>query len=754
MRNKEKRRYIIQLSGIVQGVGFRPYIYQKAKEYRICGWVNNTGARVVMDVEANRGALKSFLLDVIKNPPILAKIEKVSIRMHNEMGYNSFEIRHSDKELSKIKLISPDISVCYKCMEEVFNPDSRRYRYAFTNCTECGPRYTIIKSLPYDRKNTSMNPFSLCEHCRDEYSNPKSRRFHTQPNCCSHCGPTLFLMNQRGKEISCWDVIHKTAELIGEGKIVAIKGMGGFHLCCDAQNEEAISQIRQRKNRPHKPLAIMVKDIEVVYKYCELTQLEQEVLMNPRRPIVLLKKKSKCILPGNIAPYQNRLGIMLPYLPIHHMLFEGNTECLVMTSANRSGSALQYKNATALANLGKVADYFLLHNRDIHNPIDDSVIKIIENKEMFSRRARGYIPYAKNMGIQDEILALGAEQKSTFSISQNGYIYFSSYLGDLKDKDSYDLYKRILKNFTVLIHSTPKIVAHDSHPKYLSTRYAKTQEGHRIAIQHHHAHMVSCMAEHALSEKVIGVIFDGTGLGTDGTIWGGEFLVGDRRDFIRWGYLKPVLLQGGDSTIHEPWKTAVSYLYSIRHDPKSFLKNISHLDVDIIQQALAFKYNCHLSSSMGRLFDCVSALIGIREHITYDAQAAIELENIADPNINTGYYYLINQRENIFELDYERIILGILEDLENAVLPSIISARFHDTISNATVEIICKIRDSVQLNQVVLSGGVFENSYLLQSVYKKLKAKDFDVFFNQQIPINDSGISFGQIVIADEIMKR
>lgn len=751
MNSSNRRRYDIRLYGIVQGVGYRPYIYQKAEAHSIYGWVNNSGASVAIDAEGDTEDLKQFINDIVKRPPKLALIEKVNIRIQKNYGYTCFEIRQSTEGESKMKLVSPDIGVCEKCMEEVRNPDSERYRYPFTNCTECGPRYSIIKALPYDRDSTTMNVFQLCSKCNEEYNNPGSRRFHTQPNCCSHCGPSLKLTDRNGKEIHCTDALKKTIELIKAGSIIAIKGVGGFHLCCDAMNEAAVFELRRRKCRPHKPLAVMAESIDTLLKYCVMSRQEQSILECPKRPIVLLKKREPFGLPVSIAPKQIRLGVMLPYTPIHYLLFEAGIEILVMTSGNMGGTPIQYENINAIQQLKGIADFFLLNDRDIYNPIDDSVVKVVAGKEMVCRRARGYTPYSMNIGISEEILALGAEQKSTVCLSQRGYAYMSQYLGDLKDMDAFNQYKKIISNMTELYQLKPGVYVHDLHPRYMSTGYAFNQHGRKVPVQHHHAHMVSCMVEHKLGEKVIGVIYDGTGLGNDGSIWGGEFLIGDRRSYRRVGHLRQVLIQGGDMAIRQPWRSAASYLFQLGYNPSEYLTAVSSIELDTVLQALASGFNCHQSSSMGRLFDCVAALAGIRQDITYDAQGAIELENVMDAAISAeSYPYTINDTSNILELDYENIIVGVLTDCKNNVSASEISAKFHNTISDFTVVMLTKLREKSGINIVVLSGGVFENITLLESVYQKLINEGFRVYFNEQVPINDSGISIGQLVIANE----
>ncbi|MDF2674366.1 MAG: carbamoyltransferase HypF [Clostridiales bacterium] len=599
-----------------------------------------------------------------------------------------------------------------------------------------------------------MKDFVMCSQCELEYHNPESRRFHTQPNCCSNCGPTLTLTDKHGNVIESSDSIQRVVELIKAGNIIAIKGLGGFHMCCDAKNELTVTELRRRKNRPDKPLAVMMKNIDAAYKYCEISEGEKAVLTSQKRPIVLLNKKILYNLPDNIAPCQKRLGVMLPYLPLHYLLLKDGIEVLVMTSGNMSGEPIQYENREAINHLKEITDYFLLHDRNIHNPLDDSVVKVTLNREMVSRRARGYIPYVQHICTKDEILALGAEQKNAFCVSRNGYVYLSQYLGDLKSMDSYDLYKKVISNFTYLIGASPHIYAHDLHPQYLSTGYAKDHQEFKIPVQHHHAHMVSCMFEHKLYKDVIGVVFDGTGLGTDGSIWGGEFLVGNRRSFKRVGCLKPVLLQGGDTAVKEPWKTAACYSFDLGYDAKHYLPDVNVADIEVVEQAIKSNFNCHWSSSMGRFFDCISAIIGVRLHISYDAQAPIELESILDATVDTSYDYYIQNYDTIFQFSYESIISGVLSDIEHNVSPSAISARFHNTISNAVVDAVIRIREEFSLNDVVLSGGVFKNTYLLERVYRKLKDKGFNVYFNEQIPINDSGISLGQLMVADEVIKE
>lgn len=746
VRNK---RFVIKIYGVVQGVGYRPYIYNQANIFHIKGWVSNQGSAVVMDVEGEKIQIKKFLLQIIRRPPSIAKIEKVEAISKDCIHHLDFKIIPSLDDTGSLNYMSHDVAICPECLKEILNPDNRRYHYAFTNCTVCGPRYSIIDKLPYDRENTTMDAFPMCPDCEKEYNNPSNRRFHAQTNCCKKCGPSLSLFNNRGDEVGCKDPLQETINQILEGKIIAIKGIGGFHFACNARNQEAIKVLRERKHRPHKPFAIMVKDLETAKKLCVIGEVEEGLLTSNKRPIVLLEKSKSCDLPEQIAPNRQKLGIILPYTPLQYLLFQENISCLVMTSGNVSNAPIEYENLQAIQNLGNIADYFLMHNRNIQIPVEDSVVKVINNQEVATRRARGYSPYIFPINAKHEILALGAEEKSTFSFTQNGYGYTSQYLGDIKNYDSYITYRKAIENLTRIMDSNHSLIAHDLHTSYLSSVYAKSQVGKKIAVQHHHAHMASCMVEHHLWEPVIGVIFDGTGIGTDDKIWGGEFLVGTRENFTRVGHFKYVSIQGGDQAIKEPWRIAVSYLHSIHYENCDILEGIDAKSINIVKQALEKNLNCYDTSSVGRLFDCVAAILNIRCVITYDAQAAIELENILDTKVEDGYSYTIDEENGIYQVDYKSILLGILNDIENKMAPASISAKFHNTIGNLTIDLVCKLSDRYGVKIVVLSGGVFENNYLLTYILKGLHEKDMKVYYNQQIPTNDSGISVGQLGIVD-----
>lgn len=757
----DSMRYKMKIYGIVQGVGFRPFVYKKAKDYKIHGWTQNVGGSVVIDCTGTRDNIKHFILDILKDPPSLAKIEKVKctfmkdqLPFDKQVNKDNFIIKDSTNDKNQIKFISPDVAICSKCLEDIRKDGTYRYRYAFTNCTECGPRYSIIKALPYDRDYTTMQDFTMCKDCQEEYDNPMSRRFHAQPNCCEKCGPKILLTDKKGKQIEGDDTIKEAIKLLETGNILAIKGLGGFHLVCDGRNEGAIKLLRSRKHRPDKALALMAKGMDIIKKICCVSMKEEEVLTSNKKPIVILKKKVNCYLPEIIAPTQNKLGLMLPYTPLHNMLFSEKLNLLIMTSGNISGNAIEYRNEEAVIHLGEIADYFLMNDREIYIPIEDSVVKVVDEVESVIRRARGYSPYAVKVETKMEILALGGEQKSTICVSKNQYAYLSQYLGDLEKLSCYENFTAVLNHFTNIFDIDAKLIVHDIHPTYLSTEYARMQEVRSVEVQHHHAHMVSCMAEHSIFEPVIGVIFDGTGFGLDGAVWGGEFFIGTRGSFKRAGQLQYVKIQGGKRAIKEPWRCALSYLEALDYDSLEIIKGVEKERIQVVKQALNSGLNCFLSSSIGRLFDAVAALIGIRNYITYDGQAAIELENAIKEETKESYPWDIEEIDGVLHIQYKEIIKGVLKDVQGKELVSKISAKFHNSLVEATCALVCTLGGKENINKVVLSGGVFENQYLLKKIYNNLVRRGFKVFYNKQIPINDGGLSFGQLHVASAIMKK
>ena len=748
-----KIRCHIEITGIIQGVGFRPFIYRTAMKHNLNGFVKNDGAMVFIEIEGNKERIDTFIKDVRRDAPDVALIESMHTCQMPLAGYKDFYIDKSGHDTKTKTFISPDIAVCGGCIRDLADKKSRRYRYPFTNCTACGPRYSILKALPYDRDNTTMSVFDMCESCGSEYSQEKDRRFHAQTNCCPHCGPAVTLLNKNHTNTCSDDPIIKAVSLLKQGNIIAVKGIGGYHLGCDAQNGEAVRLLRRRKNRPDRPLAVMARDITAVKRVCEVSAAEEAVLTGTRRPIVLLKKRSAAPLPEEIAPAQKTFGIMIPYTPLHVLLFQDGPEYLVMTSGNVSGMPICYRDCDALRELQGIADCFLVHNRDIQVPVDDSVVRIVNGKEMVSRCGRGYAPATFPMKTRHSIIALGAEQRASVTLVQDGYGTLSQYLGELKTYEALSEYEKVIAHLKTLMHTGQASVAHDLNPDYLSSQYANRQTGYRVTVQHHHAHMASCMAEHGLDRNAIGVIYDGTGLGTDGAVWGGEFFVGNTKEYIRAAHWKYATLQGSDLVVQQPWRCAVCYLNAVGINAYGVLKNIEESHITAVNIALKEGILCCQSSSMGRLFDAVAAIVGLRDEITYDAQAAIELESVAAPMVMDCYDYHVKSDAAQLVIGYGGIIRGIIEDLSVGIETGRISAKFHNTVIAASADCICRIRDRTGINDAVLSGGVFENLYILLGLIRELKVLGFKVYHNQRVPVNDGGVSFGQAAVATAILE-
>ncbi len=766
-----KKRVFITVKGIVQGVGFRPFIYNLASEFKLDGWVNNNSEGVYIDLQGDNKNLNEFICKLKNSAPPLSKIESIDIKEKALEHHEGFYIKESEKQSNRITLISPDISLCKDCEEDILNVNNKRYYYPFTNCTNCGPRFSIIKSIPYDRDKTTMKKFKMCLECKREYENPRNRRFHAQPNACSMCGPSLTLMDNKGnlikpvaleKENINKAIIDFTKQKLKEGYIFAIKGLTGFHLVCHGKNEEAIKLLRERKRRPHKPFAVMMKDIDTVKKYCNINKDEEKLMSGIRKPIVLLKKISGCSLPLNLAPSQINLGVMLPYTPLHRLIFTESIEVLVMTSANISGLPLEYKNDSAFNNLKDIADFFLMHDRDIYIPVDDSVSRICCNHETIIRRARGYVPEPIKYNACKSILALGGNMKNTFCISKENFIFLSSHNGDLENIETINHFKKNIEHFNNIFDFHADYVACDMHPEYNSTHYAESLGLPIIKVQHHHAHIVSCMMENNIKDKVIGVAFDGTGYGTDNNIWGGEFLISTLKDFERAGHINYVPMAGGDKSIEEPWRMAVSYIYhsyGCNNSNKEMLKIIDEkfgtkgLNLLTI---LSKNINSIYTSSAGRLFDAVASIIGFTHNITYEGQASIELENLLynAPEFEDFYSFNINCKDYPIIINTENLIKGIIKDSLKGVSPSIISRKFHNTMVSIICEACLKLKKDTFISKVALSGGVFQNRFLLESCIERLSSLGFEVFFNNKIPTNDGGISVGQLIAADSILKN
>ncbi len=754
------RKFII-IRGIVQGVGFRPFIYKIALENGLYGRVYNTSRGVYIDVEGEKKDIDIFIKDIRKKAPVLSVIEDIYVEDREAIGYKEFKIIDSEDEAG-ITLISPDIGICDDCINDIKNNmENRRYNYPFTNCTNCGPRFSIMKKLPYDRKFTTMNEFNMCDDCKSEYENPLDRRFHAEPTCCRKCGPNVFLLNKRGKVVKCDDFIDEVRKYILEGKIIAIKGIGGYNIVCNAKDKESILKLRGRKSRRSKPLAVMFKDDNTVKKYCYLNDTELKVLKSNKKPIVILKKKNK-LLPHNISFDSPSIGAVLPYSPLHYLLFDDKIESIVFTSGNISGSPIIYKDEDVLVKLNNVVDYYLIHNREINMPVDDSVVKVINYKERVIRNGRGYAPLSINKESKDEILALGGELKNTFAISSQGYIFLSPYLGDMDNVGGIYNFNKNINHIKEIYNISPKAICYDMHPNYWGSEYIKSLSFKKIGIYHHHAHIASCMGENNIKDKVIGIAYDGAGFGDDGTIWGGEFIVCDYKGFKRVCHISNFKLPGGDKATENPWRIGVSLIYKALGNDKFLLDKILDIipmglrEIKFILDILDKDINSPICSSIGRLFDGIAAILGFTMKRSYEGEAAIYLENLAykfleNNNLYKEYYrYKIIQDDGMLEIDFKRVIIGILEDMDNNKSKEEISLKFHNTVADFSINVAIKLREIYKLNSIALSGGVFQNEILLTRISTGLEELGFNVITHKSIPCNDSGISYGQLLIGNE----
>ncbi len=751
----------INVRGVVQGVGFRPFVYQLATKHNLKGWVCNTSEAVKIEIEGEAETIEQFLLDLREQAPPRAHIEDITTTNCPATNYENFEIRHSIAEEGKYQLISPDIATCQDCLREILTPNDRRYRYPFTNCTNCGPRFTIIKDIPYDRPLTTMNHFQMCPECQREYDDPLDRRFHAQPNACSRCGPTLELVDANGNPIDGADTITTTSQLLREGKIIAIKGLGGFLLACDATNQAVIDRLRQRKKRPSKPLAIMVASIEEVKKYCYVSDEEEKLLTSPHSPIVLLRWKTMSEVSPAVAPNLKYLGVMLPYTPLHHLLLAETGLPLVMTSGNLSEEPIAKDNDEAIRRLKGITDYFLIHNRDIYARYDDSVTMVERGVTQLVRRARGYAPYPTHLPFKSQqILGCGAEEKNTFCLTRDNHAFVSQHIGDMENLETIEQFENTISLYQKLFRIEPTVIAHDLHLEYLTTKYAQElafkSDIRLVPVQHHHAHIVSGMVDNGIKTPVIGVAFDGTGFGTDGNIWGGEFLVVDYQRFTRMGHLEYLPLPGGAAAIKKPYRTTIGYLLSLLGETAlkpdlPFLKQVDSVEINIIQKLIEKKINSPLTSSCGRLFDAVSALLSIRGTIDYEAQAAIEMEMLAHDGVNEtdSYPFSIIEQDDLSVVKLQDLFSAIIYDLQSNTTRATIAAKFHNTIAQMIKRLCQVISNKTSITQVVLSGGVFQNRLLLRKAVSLLEDGGFTVFTHQQVPCNDGGISLGQAVIAN-----
>jgi len=768
-----KIRSSIKINGIVQGVGFRPFIFNLAHRYGLKGWVHNYSGGVEIEVEGDETALKEFTADIRENHPPMAHILNMEARDSLPLlGYRDFEIRESREKQRLFVPVSPDISICGDCLRELMDPEDRRYLYPFINCTNCGPRFTITQDIPYDREKTTMSKFTMCPSCQREYDDPRNRRFHAQPNACPHCGPKLELWSSSGPMTGV-EPIAETIKLLRQGRIVAIKGLGGFHLACDAEDGAAIRELRRRKFRTFKPFAVMSAAIESIKGYCHVSPREKEMLSGPRRPIVLLKRRADSPIAPQVAPNNNYMGVMLPYTPLHYLLFkrplsvdghllpaENRFLALIMTSANFSEEPITMTNEEALEKLWSLADFILMHDREIHIRCDDSVATALFDEEVAIRRSRGFAPHPLYLKTPSPgILACGAELKNTFCLCKGNFYFISQHIGDLENMEANEFFQDTICHYKGFFRIEPKLIACDLHPDYLSTLYAHdycsmaTADCSLIPIQHHHAHIASCMAENEVEGKVIGVAFDGTGYGTDGRIWGGEFLIADYSDFSRFAHLRYIPMPGADAAIKNPYRMALGFLYCVFAE--GFLdmglelpSRVERQEVNIILRQIARKVNAPLTSSCGRLFDAVSSLIGVRDTITYEGQAAVELEMIADSRVEGKYRWEIYEENGQLIVNTLPIIGDIVTDLQDQIPAAGISAKFHNTVSDFILGVCNRVRDREGLNRVVLSGGVFQNRLLIEQTVDLLRRHHFETFFHKKVPTNDGGISLGQAAIA------
>ncbi len=760
----------LDISGVVQGVGFRPFLFALAQKYCIKGEVSNAAGGVLARVEGPACSLDRFVSDITGTPPPLARVDRVQTTRIPVTGFTDFHIIPSRASRSRATLISPDVCVCSDCLAEMHDPENRRHAYPFINCTNCGPRFTIINDIPYDRPKTSMKDFVMCANCRAEYEDPANRRFHAQPNACPECGPRVFLTDNQGRQMAGADnAIAMAADLLKTGQILAIKGLGGFHLAADAANDRAVRLLRQRKHRPSKPFALMAGSVAVLLDHVQLSDDEKELLQCYHRPIVLAEKKADGLCAGlspALAPCNTCLGIMLAYTPLHCLLLEHGPDILVMTSGNRSGEPLSIDNQDALDAFSHIADFFLLHNRDIYFRADDSIVRIQAEKTRFVRRSRGYAPLPIQLAAPlPSVLGCGAGLKSTICLTRGSQAFVSQHIGDLENDRTYAFYTHTIAHFTKILDAAPQAAAHDLHPGYMSTAYAAAAGIPLVAVQHHHAHAVSCMAENHLDGPVIAITLDGTGYGTDGHIWGGEILAATQKTFLRKAHLGYVPMPGGDAAVLEPWRMAASVLYTAMG--RSFLD----LDIPFIRQRdkekLAFicqmmekQINTPMTSSCGRLFDAVSSLLCICHVISHESQAAMELETVAAQDFGketvAPYAFCLDRQpepldetaEPAFIIDMMPCVLDIVAEIKTQVPAPRISRRFHQTIVAAFVRAAEKIAGTTGLDKVVLSGGVFHNEYILTRMIQALEQKGLAVYTHTCVPSGDGGISLGQVVVA------
>ena len=744
-------RALIKIHGIVQGVGFRPFIHRLVREYGLNGTIKNTSSGIELELDGEKSDLERLVAEIPQRAPGLSVIESIITQYGLPCaGFESFEIIESKKEAFRNTLISPDICICDDCLRELMTPGDRRYHYPFTNCSNCGPRFTIIKDVPYDRANTSMSSFPMCPECDAEYHDIENRRYHAQPNACPACGPVAFFLDADGNRLAEGeDAVSQARELLLAGKILAVKGLGGIHLACRIDDSTIVEHLRRRKERDEKPFAVMCRDVSCAGKYCEVSPEEEAVLRGSRRPIVLLRKKHGMGAKLQHLSENRYLGVMLPYTPLHYLLFGETFDALVMTSANLSETPILHQNTEAVEKLHGIADGFLLHNRDIQTRCDDSLCMVLGGGEYFFRRSRGYVPYPIRFSDREQlppVLACGAEQKASFCLTKGGNAFVCQHIGDLKNFETYEHYREQVRHFRRLFDSEPEAVACDLHPDYLSSEYAREVSNNSqlplFPVQHHHAHLASCMADNRLDGNVIGLIWDGTGLGTDGTIWGGECLTGGYESFLRFGSIKPIHLVGGDRATKELDRVAFALLRESGEDVSNFE------NAGLYEGMITSGLNCPFSSGMGRLFDGVAAILDIKPIASYEGQGAVLLEAAADEGETGRLPFELVSEKDILLFDWRKTIAALAEYKKKRIPTGQLAAQFMNTLIEMAVMQCEAAREATGFRRVVLSGGCFQNRYLLQRLPEHLRKCGLTVYHHKRVSCNDEGLSLGQAVIA------
>jgi hydrogenase maturation protein HypF len=768
-------RRTIRVRGIVQGVGFRPYVFGLASRLALQGFVRNETGAVLIDVEGERKSLDCFLDELERRPPPLARIQDLVCERHDPLGRTEFCIERSDGHAGGEIMISPDVATCDACLAELFDARDRRYEYPFINCTNCGPRLTIVTGAPYDRARTTMVGFVMCEACRVEYEDPRDRRFHAQPIACAACGPRLRLLDAAGCAMTGSEPLAGFVDVIRSGGTGALKGLGGYHLVCDATNEAAVDRLRARKHREEKPLAVMLPDAVAVETLCELNAAERALLESAGRPIVLLRRRETSgherampRLAESVAPGNPCLGVMLPYTPLHHLLLARVAGLpLVMTSGNRSDEPIAYRDESVVGQLQGIADCFLTHDRPIHVRCDDSVARVVGGAPLVIRRSRGQAPAPIDLPMESPVpvLAVGGQLKATFALACGRHAIVGHHLGDLDHYEAYCAFERDVKLYEELFAVSPMAIAHDLHPDYASTRYSRQRAANEgvelIPVQHHHAHLASCLVDNGLAGPAIGVTFDGTGYGTDGAVWGGEFLIGGFDGFQRAAQLRYVGMPGGEQAIREPWRMAVAHARDAGCDLMKLDGRFDRTSVRQVEQMLAREFNSPPTSSMGRLFDAVAAIVGIRHKVSYEGQAAVELEWLATEASEAGQYsYALDPPDmdivppRAMTIDTRPLIREIIADVQAGIPRARIARKFHGTIVQIVADVCCRLRDQTGMNLVALSGGVFLNALLSREVFERLVQAGFQVCTHRQVSPGDGGLSLGQLAIAASVLNR